>query len=281
MRLENCSVGERVYLRRDGAWEAFCVVHQGSPGSGYGGFSGGIVLMKAQKIDRELVANPAGSKGTYLSSKIHEYLNEDFLNSLDPDIAQIVMAVEIPYRSGTEISDRKVGTMTAKVWLPSLTEITNTVQEYNNSTTPSYTIPYVTEGSRFSYWAGADYDQYYSWAVLGDKLYGGDYEDLGWSTRTPNEYVTGDFRCLFYKIGCAGYGEVSYQNRMAVYPCLVLPGDLIVDSNGHIRAKGGAANISVKIDGVWKPGNGLWCKCGGVWSMGVSRKVKVGGVWKE
>lgn len=281
MRLKDCGIGERVYLRREGEWEAFCVVHRGSPGSGYEGFSDGVVLMKTQKIDQELVGNPAGSKGTYADSKIHGYLNGDFLNGLEEDLAQAVMEVGIPCRIGTDLGDWRVGTAAAKVWLPSLSEITSTVQEYGSGTTPSYTAPYVTEGSRFSYWNGADYDQYYQWAVLGEKLYGGDYEDLGWSTRTPNQFSSGDYRNLFYKINCAGNGQVSYQNRMAVYPCLVLPESLTVDSGGHVRAKGGAANVSVKINGVWKSGNGLWCKIGGVWSAGVSRKVKTGGVWKE
>ena len=40
-------------------------------------------------------------------------------------------------------------------------------------------------------------------------------------------------------------------------------------------------NMSVRVGGVWKQSEGLYCKTGGVWRRGETLFAKNGGVWRQ
>ena len=160
--LGDVSVGDVVYLRVDGDYAPFRVMHHGKPSSLYdSSFDGGTILCKdyeGMPYSTKMVSDEEGGKGTYAGSYLHQVLNQTWLGKLDPAMQQMVMEVKLPYRTDTDGEPYEVASgsngLAAKVWLPSLSETTD-IANYDIS----YGEPYVVEGAMFDYWKDADEEQ--------------------------------------------------------------------------------------------------------------------------
>lgn len=276
--LADVSVGSRVYLRLDGSYTPFRVMHHGRPDSTYDdSYREGVILCldyTAGPYTTKMVADEDAdnTKTVYTQSYLHKTLNEDFLSKLDAAMQAQIIEVKLPCRSDTDSSPYEVATgsggFAAKVWLPSLSEVTDIV-EYDGS----YGSPYVTEGALFDYWDDADSDQYSLWVCKDE--YGA---QIGWGTRTPSLYHgTIDAASQFFRVSGVGLGYFIVKNAVSVWPCLVMPGALPVDGDNHLHILG---SVPVKTGGVWNEGS-TWSRQAGLWSEADAIAVKVDGVWKE
>ena len=156
--LGDAEIGSLVYLRVDGEYVPFRVMHHGKPSDGYDdSFIGGTILCKdysGTPYATQMVANASDTKGNYGQSYLHQDLNQNWLGKLDPVIQQAIVEVKLPYRTDTDGEPYTVASgsngLAAKVWLPSLSEITDLVW-YD----PANGAPYVEEGGMFDYWKSA------------------------------------------------------------------------------------------------------------------------------
>lgn len=274
--LGDVSVGDVVYLRVDGDYVPFRVMHHGKPSSLYdSSFDGGTILCKdyeGMPYSTKMVSDEEGGKGTYAGSYLHQVLNQTWLGKLDPAMQQMVMEVKLPYRTDTDGEPYEVASgsngLAAKVWLPSLSETTD-IANYDIS----YGEPYVVEGAMFDYWKDADEEQYGKWRCLDD-----DENNTGWGTRTPSLYYgESSLAPYFFRMSAHGYGYSIRDNDVDVWPCLVMPDTLVVDSDNHLHLMGA---VPVKVSGTWKESS-TWCRVGGVWNEATAIAAKVGGSWKE
>jgi len=274
--LGDAAVGSLVYLRVDGTYVPFRVMHHGKPSDLYDdSFAGGTILCKdytGAPYSTQMVANISDAKGTYAQSFLHQDLNQNWLAKLDPAMQQAIVEVKLPYRTDTDDEPYVVASgsegLAAKIWLPSLSEITDLVW-YD----PANGDPYVEEGAMFDYWKAANGDTFESWRR--SDIYG---TDIGWGTRTPNHhYAQSSLAPYFFRIGGEMYAFTTAQNAVEVWPCLVLPDTMVIDSDQHLHLVG---SMPVKVGGVWKEGS-AWCCVGGVWSEAAAIGAKTGGSWKE
>lgn len=274
--LGETSVGSVVYLRVDGDYKPFRVMHHGKPSGLYDdSFIGGTILCKdctGTPYSTKMVSNMDGGKVAYDRSYIHQVLNQTWLEKLDPAMQQAVIEVKLPYRTDTDEEPYTVASgssgLAAKVWIPSLSEVTTRV-EYQDSRGE----PYIVEGALFDYWKNAGDAQYRQWRCL-------DYNenDIGWGTRTPNLYYgESEMAPYFFRMSGYGYAYSILDNNVPVWPCLVMPDTLTVDDNNCLHLTGA---VPVKVDGTWQEGS-AWCRVDGVWSEAAAIAAKVGGNWKE
>jgi len=274
--LGDMEVGSLVYLRVDGDYTPFRVMHHGKPSDVYDdSYLGGTILCKDYTggyYRTNMVGDRGVSKVNYADSYMHQVLHEDFLNKLDAAMQQQVMEIRLPYRTDTDGSPYEVATgaqgMAAKVWLPSLSEVTD-VMNYAES----YGTPYVTEGALLDYWKDATDEKYRNWQCL-------DHTDdhMGWGTRTPSIYHgTSNMAPYFFRINVYGIGYCIIDDDIALWPCLVMPDTLRVDGESHLHIAGA---VPVKVSGIWEEGS-VWSRVGGVWNEADAIAVKVSGVWKE
>lgn len=274
--LGQVAVGGVVHLRVDGEYIPFRVMHHGKPSSLYDdSFVGGTILCMdytGSAYSTQMVSDEDDGKVNYAQSYLHQELNQTWLSKLDPAMQQAVMEVRIPYRTDIDGQPYTVASgssgLAAKVWLPSLSEVTDTIQ-YDIS----YGEPYVVEGAMFDYWKDADENQYSKWRCEGWHL-----NDDGWGTRTPSMYYgESSMAPYFYRMSDSGHGYSISDNVVAVWPCLVMPDTLAVDGENHLHPLGA---VPVKVDGGWKEGS-TWCRVNGVWNEATAIAAKVSGSWKE
>lgn len=274
--LGQVAVGGVVHLRVNGEYVPFRVMHHGKPSSLYDdSFVGGTILCKdytGAPYATKMVSDEEDGKVTYAKSYLHQVLNQTWLGKLDPAMQQMVMEVKLPYRTDIDGEPYTVASgsngLAAKVWLPSLSEVTDTIQ-YD----VSYGEPYVVEGAMFDYWKDADEDQYRKWRCLD-----WNENDAGWGTRTPNLYYgASSMAPYFFRMSGYGYAYSILDNEIEVWPCLVMPDTLVVDGDNHLHLMGA---VPVKVGGGWKEGS-TWCRVNGVWNEATAIAAKVSGSWKE
>lgn len=274
--LGDVSVGSVVYLRVNGVYAPFRVMHHGKPSDLYDdSYVGGTILCKdyqGSSFSTRMVSDESDGKVTYADSYLHQSLNQDWLGKLDPVMQQAVIEVKLPYRTDIDGAPYEVATgsngLPAKVWVPSISEVTSRVQ-YSDSLGK----PYIEEGALFDYWKNAEESKYDNWGCLDDNE-----SDSGWGTRTPNLYYgAASMAPYFFRMRASGYGYSIIDNEIDVWPCLVMPDTLVVDGNRQLHPMGA---VPVKVNGIWKEGT-AWCRVGGVWNEAAAIAAKVSGSWKE
>lgn len=274
--LRDRTVGSLVYLRVDGEYAPFRVMHHGKPSSLYDdSFLNGTILCKdyaGKPFSTQMVTGTGGGKITYAQSFLHEALNQTFLSKLDPVMQKLAREVKLPYRTDIDGAPYQVATgssgLSAKIWVPSISEVTDRVQYEEGMDGP-----YAAEGALFDYWKDADDATYRRWGCLDHSE-----NDMGWGTRTPNLYPSGyDMAPYFLRMSMYGYGYAIVDNNVAVWPCLVMPDTLVVDGTNCLHASGA---MPVKVGGAWIEGT-AWCRINGVWTEAEAVSAKVGGSWKE
>lgn len=272
MQMSDLSVGSLVHFNVSGEQTAFRVMHHGKPSDLYNdSWEGGTVLMldwPETMVNRSMVSFT--TKKNYADSSMHTWLNETWLGYLDDAVAEKVMEVKLPYRTDTDKSPYEVATggsgVAAKIWLPSAIEVARGSAYLTDQSTF-----YVEEGAVFDYWKGAAAAQYADWAYLDE-----DGTDVGWATRTQNQHYTGSGLMYFNQVGQDGLCIAGTKQKVMARPCLVLPGETVVDGVNIVAA----GCFPVKAEGVWCDGRAS-VKRGGVWCEASLAGARVDGVWKQ
>ena len=275
MTLGDASVGSLVYLRVQGKYTPFRVMHHGKPDNTYDdSYEGGTILMmdhSAEPYMIPLLETPDGVRNNYDTSYPHKWLNQTFLGYLDEKMREQVMVVRLPYRCDTGEESVTLATgsegLPAKVWLPSMAEAARLARY-----TMGYGPNYIEEGAKFAYWQDKAVEAYEEWEVLDDSG-----ADAGWCLRTPNHYVSGEYEEYFFKVLGVGDAWISTANTAYVYPCLVLPDGLRLDGDNYIQV---GVSLPVKVGGAWRVGT-PFVKVDGIWRQVASVHVKVDGEWRQ
>lgn len=274
MTIGEKDVGSLVWLRVDGEFRAFRVMHHGKPSSLYDdSWAGGTVIMldyTESPLYLDMVSGLLDDKRTYAASLGHSTLNSTWLGRLDAGVAEVIREVKLPYRTDIDgeytVASGSAG-LEAKIWLPSVIEVARGSGYMDGA--PRF---YVEEGAVFDYWADADVERYLLWEYEDE-----DGDDQGWGTRTPNTYSGGDEAACFHVVRGSGMCYNGNTDQVMVRPCMVLPDEVTVDGDDYIRA---GRVVYTKTGGAWHEG-GCSVKVGGAWKELAQLAVKVGGAWKE
>lgn len=275
MTLGEAAVGTQVYLRVQGVYTPFCIMHHGKPDDSYDdSYAGGTILMldkEAQPYQIPIMEVTDGVRDNYDATWMHKWLNESFFGWLDGKVQDLVKEVRLPWRCDTGEESVTVATgsqgLPAKVWLPSMAEAARLARY-----TTGYGPNYVEEGAKFDYWKDKAVEDYEAWEVLDDSG-----ADAGWCLRTPNHYVGGSYVEYFFKVLGVGDAWISTENEAYVRPCLVLPDALRLDGDRYVQA---GLSLPVMVDGLWREGT-PFVKVDDVWREAVSVHVKVDEVWRQ
>lgn len=216
-RLGDLEIGTIVYIKENGIYQDYLVVHQGLPSSMYDSSCNGAWLLR-----KDIYTMRAGnsSNNDYKNSDIHSYLNGTFLNLFDNDIKNAIKQVKIPYQNGTgsvgSVASGANG-LSCKIFLLSGYELGWTTS--NNSDFPR-------DGAKLSYFTAGT-----SSAANNKRIANYNGSATYWWTRSPD---TGS-RADVWGVGFDGsYGDWRYDNTFGVRPALVMPSDLLVDDNNNI-----------------------------------------------
>lgn len=91
-------VGATVKINENGQPVDYLVVHQGLPGDMYDASCEGTWFLR-----KDIAENRqwhSSNMNDYANSTVHAYLNGDWLNRYDPDVAEAIVQCKIPYVSG-------------------------------------------------------------------------------------------------------------------------------------------------------------------------------------
>ena len=142
----NLDVGTEITLNENGAPANYLIVNQGIPenSSLYDASCDGTWLLR-----KDIAENRqwnSSNVNDYANSTVHAYLNGDWLDRYDPDVAESIVQCKIPYRAGsgyeTTVTSGASG-LPAKIFLLSATEVS-----FNMRYMPT------NEGAELSYFAG-------------------------------------------------------------------------------------------------------------------------------
>lgn len=218
------AVGSIVKIKVNNATREFIVVHHGRPSSIYdNGFSSGTwLLMKDIYESRQWHSS---NNNDYENSTIHRWLNDDFLNLLDPKIQNAIMQVKLPYRKGagygTAITSGTSG-LPAKVFLLSGYEVGWTTG------TSSY---FPADGACLSYFVGTAAADAKRIAYLNGKA-------TGWWLRSPYCFSTYGSSYVFLVYEDGNWSAFLDRNLCSlsngIRPALILPSSLLVSDDGSI-----------------------------------------------
>jgi hypothetical protein len=218
-------VGDTVKLNVDGELREFIIVQQGSPTGLYNGFENGTVLLMKDILENR-VWNTLNS-GFYANSSIHAWLNNEFLNMLDPDIRSQVSQVKIPHRAGggttPTVSSGDNG-LQCRVFLLSAIEV-------GAGTLGGLAF----DGIAFSYFDGINHNSSTSQRVSSFS----DGTSTAWWLRTSSVAIMGEIRCVTNN-GSLNHAPVANVinpftgTTRGVRPAFVLSNTLLIDKDGEI-----------------------------------------------
>lgn len=137
-------VGATVKINENGQAVEHIVVHQGLPSDIYDSSCEGTWCLR-----KDIAENRqwhSSNVNDYANSTINAYLNGDWLNRYDPEVAEAIKQVKLPYRKGAgygkTVTSGASG-LSAKIFLLSSTEVS-----FNHNFMPT------NEGAELSYFAG-------------------------------------------------------------------------------------------------------------------------------
>ena len=137
-------VGATVKINENGQAVDYLVVHQGLPSDIYDASCEGTWCLR-----KDIAENRqwnSSNVNDYANSTVHAYLNGDWLNRYDADVAEAIKQVKIPYRAGSgygkTVTSGDNG-LSAKIFLLSSTEVS-----FNHDYMPT------NEGAELAYFKG-------------------------------------------------------------------------------------------------------------------------------
>ena len=141
-------VGATVKINENGQPVEHIVVHQGLPSDIYDASCEGTWCLR--KDIAESLAWDSGNSNVLESSDIHAYLNGDWMNRYEPDVAEAIKQVKIPYRQngGSSGTDRNgANGLSCKIFLLSSREVGFTNNESSS---------FPNDGSKLDYFISGD-----------------------------------------------------------------------------------------------------------------------------
>ena len=216
--LGNLAVGTVVKTPINGNTREFIVVHQGNPASSMydDSCNGTWLLLKDIYTTRAW----GSSNNDYKNSDIQSYLNGTFLNLFDSGIKNAIKQVKIPYQNGTGSGGSVAfgaNGLSCKIFL---------LSGYEVGWSTTYASHFPRDGAKlsyFSYGIGS--------AANNKRIANYNGSATSWWLRSP---YTDDTFDIWYVYSNGDYGYVTYSNTFGVRPALVLPSDILVDSDDNI-----------------------------------------------
>lgn len=216
------AVGQTVKIAVNGTLKDFIIVHHGKPGTIYDDSCNGTWLLMKDIYETRVWNNTTAGSGTNAleSSKIHTYLNGDFLNLIDENAKSLIKDVKIPYRKGSGISDHvQTGAngLSAKVFLLSGYEVgfTTSDQKY-----------FVVDGAKLDYFAAGT-----GTAAKVKRIAYLNGTATVWWLRTPYR-ISGD---TVWCVGTDGsYDAYEVYTVKGVRPAFVVPQTITVAADGKV-----------------------------------------------
>lgn len=205
----NVAVGDIIQLRENLVPVDYIVVHQGLPGNMYDSSCDGTWLLRKDIAENRVWDR--GNSNVLETSDIQAYLNGDWMNRYDPDVAQAIKQVKIPYRQngGSGGTDRSGSNgLSCKIFLLSVREVGFT----NNES--SY---FPNDGAKLTYFESGNGSSARQKRIA--KLNG---SAIGWWLRSPYTYRTSD---VWGVISNGGYSAWDAGNSVGVRPAFTLPAD--------------------------------------------------------
>lgn len=202
-------VGATVKINENGDPVDYLVVHQGLPGDMYDASCEGTWVLRKDIAENRVW--DSGNSNVLETSDIQAYLNGDWTNRYDPDIAEAIKQVKIPYRQngGSGGTDRNgANGLSCKIFLLSGREVGFT----NNES--SY---FPNDGSKLDYFISGNTSSAQQRRVA--NLNG---SAAGWWLRSPNTGSTGGVRVVRSN---GSYGDWGANNSDGVLPAFILPFD--------------------------------------------------------
>lgn len=137
-------VGATVKINENGQPVDYLVVHQGLPGDMYDASCEGTWCLRKDIAEKRQWNR--SNVNDYANSTINAYLNGGWLNRYDPEVAEAIKQVKIPYRAGSgtgKTVNSGVSGLSAKIFLLSATEV-----GFNHNYMPT------NEGVELAYFSG-------------------------------------------------------------------------------------------------------------------------------
>ena len=137
-------VETEILLNENGAPVNYLIVTQGKPGDMYDDSCNGTWCLR-----KDIAENRqwhSSNVNDYANSTVNAYLNGDWLDRYDADVAEAIKQVKIPYRAGSgygKTVTSGANGLSAKIFLLSSTEVS-----FNHNFMPT------NEGAELSYFAG-------------------------------------------------------------------------------------------------------------------------------
>lgn len=209
-------VGSSVFMNVGGVRTEFLVVHHGLPSSAYHSSCDGTWLLTKDVYD---VRNWEETNAAYSKTKVHNYLNTDFINLFDDNIKSIIKKVKIPYdllpgSTGPFVLSGSSGLDTL-AFLLSWTEVGFYQEGYQYVPVEGAVLSYFKDGGnpkRVAYRNGSA---------------------IRWDTRTP--YPWGSFDQIACVSAQGTYALYDAQFRYYTRPALILPSSTMVGGNRNVR----------------------------------------------
>ena len=216
-KLGNVPVGTILHLKENDVYQDYLVVHQGLPSSMYDPSCNGTWMLR-----KDIFSNQKwGYDNEYPASLMPDYLVDSFLPILDEDIQSVICQVTIPYSISIGQAATDANGYSCQAFILSAFEIGFTENQDRNL---------VEDGAKLAYFLSGVTSNANSRRVA---KYSGSAS--GWSTRSINPGSTNQIIGVTETGGFVGTVNISFS-PYGIRPALILPPDLIVDSNNNILA---------------------------------------------
>ena len=201
-------VGATVKINENGQPVDYLVVHQGLPGDMYDSSCEGTWVLR--KYIAENMQWHSSNVNDYANSTVNAYLNGDWMDRYDADVAEAIKQVKIPYRAGSgygkTVTSGASG-LAAKIFLLSSTEV-NLVHGYEPT----------NEGACLSYFSGTAQNGADNKRVA--KLNG---SATIWWLRSPYCSSSGGSSYALFVGTSGGWSRDNCSSSYGIRPALILP----------------------------------------------------------
>lgn len=207
-------VETEILLNENGTPVNYIIVNQGKPGDIYDDSCNGTWCLRKDIAENRVW--DSGNSNVLETSDIQAYLNGDWMTRYDPDVAEAIKQVKIPYRhdGGYGGEDRNGASgLSCKIFLLSSREIGFTIN--NSSSTPD-------DGIKLDYFISGNSS---SAAQIRVATLNGNADE--WSTRSPRTNDADSVSCVD-KNGYYTYKACSAS--CGLRPCIILPFDFKLTS---------------------------------------------------
>ena len=199
-------VGATVKINENGQPVDYLVVHQGLPSDIYDASCEGTWCLR-----KDIAENRqwhSSNVNDYANSTVHAYLNGDWLDRYDPDVAEAIIQAKIPYVNGTGGSAVASGSsgLSCKIFLLSGREV-------GLSTSDNQYFP--NDGAKLSYFESGTGSSALNKRIA--KLNG---SATLWWLRSPYTRSTND---AWLVLSTGSYSSSSCTNSFGIRPALILP----------------------------------------------------------